>query len=186
MSCPSAASGSAHSAWPLAIRPCACARIAALSTPAVDAGSFQLTDRLLARRIASQVLLATTATALTEPAVTAPRVSEALHGTTAIAPEGLDGVLASVPPMTGQCLIAANTMPGKKVSIPYLALPSTLDGMSTRGTGWPISRKLPGSVRRRSAGTVCDAASVASALYGQVVTKCELGFVYTTVALFAA
>ena len=53
--------------------------------------------------VACHELLATTATALIVPATTAPRVSDAVTGTTAIAPDGTLSVVpaASVPPNTG-------------------------------------------------------------------------------------
>ncbi len=157
--------GSARIAEPVFSSDFASARIPALSTSVVTEGSFQLTGSELASLNASQVLLATTATALDVPAITLPRESDAVHGTTASAAEGLAGTLASVPPIVGQCLIAAKTMSGNQVSMPYFALPSTLAGMSTRGTGFPISRKAAGLVSRRSAGTVCVAAVAASAAY---------------------
>ena len=75
---------------------------------------------------------------------------------------GFAGVLASVPPMVGQCLIAANTMFGNHVSMPYFALPSTFSGRSMRGTRFPMTRNFAGSVNRRSAGTDIDAAAAAS------------------------
>ena len=158
--------GSATSDVPVAISAWALARICALSTSAVDAGSVHFTVSELASRRASQELEATTATALYVPATTLPRVSDAVQGTTAIAEEGFAGMFTgatSVPPSVGQCLIVANTMSGNHVSIPYFALPSTLDGMSTRGSGFPMSRKLAGSVSGGSpAGRVIPAAAVAS------------------------
>ena len=87
---------------------------------AASAGSFQLGLSLRARRIASQVVAATTATALTLPARSAPRPVPAatLSGTTAIAPDGFAGVPTSVPPKVGLCLTTANTMPGRRTSMP--------------------------------------------------------------------
>ena len=90
-------------------------------------------------------------------------MSLALHGTTASAPEGFAGATVSVPPITGQCLIAAKTMSGNHMSMPYLALPSTFAGMSKRCWRVPMMRNLAGSVRRRSAGGERAAASMVSA-----------------------
>src|SRR5512137_912806 len=142
----------------------------ALSTSVVAGGSFQLTGSELASLNASQVLLATTATALVVPAITLPRESDAVHGTTASAADGLAGTLASVPPIVGQCLIAAKTMSLNQMSMPYFALPSTLAGMSTRGSAVPISRKSAGLVSRRAAG-VDDRRALREVVVADVVAR---------------
>ena len=45
--------------------------------------------------------------------------------------------LTSLPPDTGQCLMAAYSMPGSSVSMPYLMAPLTLTAVSRRLVGLP-------------------------------------------------
>src|SRR5512143_1693759 len=82
---------------PFAISQAARALIALLSLAAASTGRAQLTDRLPAARIASQVVAATTATPFVRPCLVPT-------GTTASAPAGLLPTLPTVPPMVGQCL----------------------------------------------------------------------------------
>jgi hypothetical protein len=102
-----------------------------------------------AARIAAKVSPATTATASSS-------------ATTAMAPGGVDGWPATVPPSVGQCLITAYTMPGTVTSMPKIALPSHFDGMSGRGTDVPIRRSCESGVSAGFAGGVRSAAPAAS------------------------
>ena len=109
---------SPSTALPDAMSAVAWVRIAVESSCATLAGTFQVALSCLEPWMAAHVLLATTATALTAPCVIAPRDCAAVMGTTASAPEGTAGVRASVAPNAGACLIAANTMPGRRTSSP--------------------------------------------------------------------
>ena len=76
--------------------------------------------------MAVQVSLATTPTAL-------PRLTRAM------APDALFGIAATTPPRVGQCTTEANTIPGTCTSIPNTADPSTLAGISVRGSDLPMA-----------------------------------------------
>ena len=64
---------------------------------------------------------------------------------------------------TGPCRIAAWTMSGRRTSPVKLADPSTLAGVSIRGTDRPASAPAPGPPMPGSSGKVSRAASSASA-----------------------
>src|SRR5215469_15679642 len=55
--------------------------------------------------------------------------------------------LCSLPPKCGQRATTANSIPGTRTSMPNAALPSTLLGMSTRGTDLPITRNSEGDFK---------------------------------------
>jgi hypothetical protein len=99
---------------------CASAVNCAVFSCATLAGSVHATESRFAACQASQVLVPTTATAFTLPTASAPRlvVAHTLVGTTAITPDGVAGVEASVPPKLGQCLMMAYTMFGRRTSRP--------------------------------------------------------------------
>ena len=56
-----------------------------------------------------------------------------------MAASGESSTLLSLPPGTGQALIAANTMSGSCVSIANFAEPLILGGTSMRGIGLPMN-----------------------------------------------
>jgi hypothetical protein len=66
-------------------------------------------------------------------------------------------------PITGAIFTAAYSMPGARASMPNSALPFTLDGLSRRGTGWPIRRNSDGDFRRTSAGSMSAPTTAARA-----------------------
>lgn len=72
-------------------------------------------------------------------------------------------MLASLPPNTGHCAIAASFMPGTFTSIAYCAEPSSFSRVSSRGSGLPISVHSAGVFSVTCLGTGSAAASVASA-----------------------
>ncbi len=65
----------------------------------------------------------------------------------------LSSTLASFPPKTGQAATVANFMPGIIASMPNLALPFTLSGVSRRLAGVPMSVKSLGSFSATLSGT---------------------------------
>ena len=58
--------------------------------------------------------------------------------TPATAIAGAGSTEISLPPRTGAAITVATRMPGLITSMPYWALPSTLAGISKRGTDFPI------------------------------------------------
>jgi len=115
---------------------------------------------------------ATTATPAAQPAAHAPVVPVQGLGsraTTARTPGTALALVASydlsVPPNTGQRSIDATSMPGTFTSMPNTALPSTLAGVSSRGTRVPSRRKSFGSLRGGSFGTGSCAAFATSLPY---------------------
>src|ERR1700688_2284279 len=68
--------------------------------------------------------------------------------------------LATFPPNTGQRWTTAYSIPGKRTSMPNLALPSTLMGVSKRLGDVPIKRNCLGSFNTTEDGGLnCAAAS---------------------------
>ena len=65
----------------------------------------------------------------------------------------------SVPPNAGGRTTVACTIPGTTVSIPYLARPFTLTGVSTRATCFPINVNRSGVFNGTSFGTGTSAAA---------------------------
>ena len=80
-------------------------RIAADPSWLADAGVVHDAERPAAPLMAAYVVGATTATAFPS-------------GTTAVAPAGTAGVPLSVAPIAGAFLMAANTIPGTRTSMP--------------------------------------------------------------------
>ena len=146
------------------IRCWASVSIWALVIAAALAGSVHFSESRFAACQASQVLLPTTATALTLPVSSAPRPVPAITrvGTTASMPAGLAGVAASVPPKLGQWRITAYTMLGSRTSRPYTALPSTLDGMSLRASALPMHLNWLSGTSGAPVGTGSKAAAAAT------------------------
>src|SRR5690349_14791702 len=121
---------------------------------------------------ACQYVSATTATPAAHPAAHAPVVPVQGLGssaTTARTPGTAFALVASydlrVPPNTGQRSIDATSIPGTFTSMPKTALPSTLAGVSSRGTRVPSRRKPFGSLRGGSLGTGSVAALATSEPY---------------------
>jgi len=92
----------------------------ALFSAAALAGKVHAGLTRLAACQASQVVVPTTAMALTLPASSAPRPvpAQIFVGTTASAPEGTAGVADKVLPTVGACLMMAYTMLGRRTSRP--------------------------------------------------------------------
>src|SRR6266700_704005 len=148
-----------------------CARMPSESSEAASPSSHWISS---ARRpvTACQYVSATTAMPAAQPAAQAPPVP--VHGlgsraTTARTPGTALALVASydlsVPPNTGQRSIDATSMPGTFTSMPNTALPSTLAGVSSRGTRVPSRRKSFASLRGGSFGTGSCAAVVTSLPY---------------------
>jgi len=70
--------------------------------------------------------------------------------------------LFTLPPNTGESLIAALSMPGSLMSIPYTALPTTLSGVSSRFTPLPAIFQSFGSLSGISFGGSSLAAASAT------------------------
>ena len=112
----------------------ALAAMATVSTASRLGGGFHATAvaRPRATRIAVQVSLATTPTAL-------PRL-------TSLVPGGVAGMVLTVPPRIGLWTTLANFIPGTITSMPNTAEPSTLAGMSRRGILLPMNLVVVASV----------------------------------------
>jgi hypothetical protein len=75
----------------------------------------------------------------------------------------LSSTLPSFPPTTGLIASVAYFMPGNRTSIPNWAVPFTLEGVSSRLAGVPMSVKSLGSFKVTSVGTGSFAAFSARA-----------------------
>src|SRR5579863_4390855 len=93
--------------------------------------SSHCTLRVRRPSIAPQTLSATTATA--ESLIFPTKLTPAIFF------ESLSSKLATLPPITGQRASTACFMPGKRKSMPNSAVPSTLEGPSSRGKDLPTS-----------------------------------------------
>ena len=138
------------------------------SSPAASPSSHSISS---ARRpwTACQYVSATTATPAAHPAAHAPFVPIHELGSRATTCRTPGSALAlsaltrlTRPPSTGERSIEATSIPGTFTSIPKTALPSTLLGVSSRGTRLPIRWKSFGSLSGTSLGTASLAARVAS------------------------